>query len=237
MRRSLRVVEILAIVALTFAIGLSAWLYFYTADLPPVSQLVEFNPVAESEARLHSCDGTERTVTALPRDKLGNYMFAALIAAEGKPDPRSPFVALFLAAEGQHVVGYQFQLARSLVCANGSPISRQFQELRLANAINRKFGSQELLTIYLNRIYLGREIYGVEAGARRYFGKPASQLTLEQTAVIVGIVRSPSYYSPFSHPDRAAQRRNSILDEMVVRRSVLPGDAERAKTAQIQILE
>jgi membrane carboxypeptidase/penicillin-binding protein len=237
MKQVLRLVGVIAIVVVTFAAGVSVWLYFYTADLPSISQLNEFNPVSEVETRLHSCDGSEHTVIALPRQRLGSYMSAALIAAEGKPDGRSPYVALFSpAAEGQYVVSYQLQLARSLVCPNRSPLRRQLQELRLANAINRKFGQQELLTIYLNRIYLGPEMYGVEAGAQKYFGKPASQLTLEETAVTVGIIRSPRLYSPVSHPDRAAQRRNSILDEMVVQRSVLQADADRAKAAPIHAL-
>jgi hypothetical protein len=116
MRRVLRVVGILAIAILTFAVGLSAWLYSYTGDLSSISQLKEFNPVSETETQLRSCDGTGQTVLALPGEKLGRYTVAALIAAEGKPDTRSPFVALF--SRGQQVVPYQVQLARSLVCAN-----------------------------------------------------------------------------------------------------------------------
>jgi len=227
----------LAIVILTCAVGLSAWLYFYTADLPSISQLREFNAVSETKAHLRSCDGTEQTVIALPEQELGRYTVSALIAAEGKIDTRNPFVTLFFPSEGQRDVPYQLQLARSLICANRSPINRQLQELRLANAINRKFDQQELLTIYLNRVFLGPDIYGVEAAAEKYFGKPASQLTLDESAVIVGIIRSPHLYSPASHPDRALQRRNSILDEMAVERSVLQADAERAKVAQIHLLE
>jgi hypothetical protein len=106
MRRVLRVVGILAIAILTFAVGLSAWLYFYTADLPSISQLNEFNALSESQTRLRSCDGTEQAVLALPGERLGRYTVAALIAAEGKPDTRSPFVALFFPADGQHVGPY-----------------------------------------------------------------------------------------------------------------------------------
>jgi membrane carboxypeptidase/penicillin-binding protein len=194
MRRVLRVVGILALVVVTFAVALSAWLYFYTTDLPAISRLNEFNPVSEMETRLQSCDGTEQTIIALPREKLGSYTFAAVMAAEGKPDPRSPFVALFFPAKEQHVVPYQLQLARTLVCPDRR-MTHQLQELRLANAINRKFNQQELLTIYVNRVYLGPEIYGVEAGAKRYFAKPASLLTLEESALIAGLIRSPRLYS------------------------------------------
>jgi penicillin-binding protein 1A len=109
--------------------------------------------------------------------------------------------------------------------------------LRLANAINREFGENALLTIYLNRIYLGSDAYGIENGARRYFGKPASQMTLDETAVLVGMIRAPRVYSPVAHPERATQRRNSILDAMVAQGSITKNDAESAKTVPIKVLQ
>jgi membrane carboxypeptidase/penicillin-binding protein len=235
MKRVLRFVAIIAIIAVTFAVGMSAWLYFYTFDLPSISQLNEANPLHESEIRLRWCDGTEHTAIALPKKELGSYIVPALIAAEGRPDSRSPYVALYPNVEGPHVAIYQLYLARSLTCPD-RPLRRMFEELRLANEINRKFGQQELLTIYLNRVYLGNETYGVQAGAQKFFGKPVSQLTLEQAVMIAGMIRSPSRFSPISHPDRAAERRNSILDEMVVQNSVLQADADRAKAVPIQVL-
>ncbi len=237
MRRVLEAVGILALALLTCAVGLSAWLYFYTSDLPSVSQMRGFQGIAEPEAQLHSCDGPERTIPVVPTEKLGRYTVASLLAAEGKPDARSPFIAVFFPAEAQHTAPYQMQLARGLICTRRSELNRLVQELRLANAINRKFGQQDLLTIYLNRVYFGPGIYGVEAAARRYFGKDASDMTLEESAAIVSLIRSPRLYSPLLHPDRAAQRRNSILDEMVVEGSVSQADADRAKAAQIHFSE
>ncbi len=237
MRRVSKVVGVLAVTVLACAIGLLALLYFYTSDLPAVSQLSSFKGVSEPETQLRPCDGTEQTIPVVAREKLGRYTVASLIAAEGKPDARSPFVALFFPSEGQHVVPYQVQLARSLMCTKRSELNRQFQELRLANAINRRFDQQDLLTIYLNRVYLGPDIYGIEAAAKRYLGKDASDLTLEESAAIVAMIRSPRVYSPLLHPDRAAQQRNSILDEMAVERSVSRADADRAKAAQIHFLE
>lgn len=170
----------------------------------------------------------------MPKGELGRYTVAALTAAEGKPESRSPFVLLFFWPAERHVATYQTQLARSIACRHGSMLTWHLQVLRLDNAINRKFGQEEILTIYLNRIYLGFDVYGIENGAERYFGKPASQLTLEETAVLVGMIRSPTVYSPIVHPDRAAKRRNSILDDMVAQGSVTKSDAEAAKAIPIQ---
>lgn len=237
MRCVLKAVGILAVAVPACAVGLLACLYFYTSDLPCVSQLCGFKAVSEPEAQLQLCDGHEQTIAVVPSEKLGRYTVAALVAAEGKPDARSPFIALFFPAEGQHTVPYQVQLARSLMCTKRSGLNREFQELRLANAINRRFDQQDLLTIYLNRVYLGPDVYGVETAAKRYLGKDASALTLEESVAIASMIRSPRLYSPRLHPDRATQRRNSILDEMVVGGSVSQADTNHAKAAQIHFLE
>lgn len=237
MRFFLRIVGLLAVIVFACTIGLLAWLYFYTSDLPPASQLSSFKGVSEAEAQFRSCEGDERRIPVVPREKLGRYTVASLIAAEGRPDARSPFIALLFPAKQQHTVQYQVQLARSLVCGGCSELSRLFQELRLANAINRRFDQQDLLTIYLNRIYFGPDVYGIEAAAQKYLGKHASDLTLAESAAIVAMIRSPRAYSPRLHPDRAAERRNLILEEMAVEGSVSWDDANRAKAAPIRFLE
>lgn len=191
MSRVLKAVGILAVAVLSCAIGLLAWLYFYTSDLPPVSQLNSFKGISESEAQLQSCDGSDQTIAVVPSEKLGRYTVASLVAAEGKPDARSPFIALFFPAKEQHTVPYQVRLARSLVCTKRSELTRQIQELRLANVINRRFDQEELLTIYLTQVYLGPDVYGIEAAAKRYLRKNASDLTLEESAAIVSMIRSP----------------------------------------------
>lgn len=225
-------------VILTVIISLGAWLYLYTVDLPSTTQLADFNPGSQGKARLRSCDGAEQQITVIPKEELGRYTVAALTATEGIPQTQSPLTPLIFSRSVHHVATYQIQLARSLVCTqNGSILKRELQELRLANAINRKFGPQELLTIYLNRIYLGSNAYGIEAGAEKYFGKPASQLTLEETAVLIGMIRSPHFYSPVTHPDRIAQRRNSILDGMVAQGSVTEAEADCAKATPIRMLQ
>lgn len=238
MRRALFIIGLFGVAILAGVICLGAWLYFYTADLPPTAQLNDFNPNSQRKARLRSCDGIEQEVTVLPKEEFGRYAAPALTAAEGRPQTRIPFLYVLSPGNEPHVATYQVQLARTLVCNHqGSILKRELQELRLANAINRKFGPQDIQTIYLNRVYLGSDAYGIEAGAEKYFGKPASQLTLEQTAVLVGMIRSPRMYSPVAHPDRAAQRRNSILDGMVVQGSVTQSAADQAKAVPIRMLQ
>jgi penicillin-binding protein 1A len=236
MRRVLATFGILVAVLLIGVLCLGIWLYFYTADLPSIAQLADFNPKSPTKARLLTCDAVEREVTVTPRGELGRYTVAAVTATERKPESRSPYMSELFSPGERHVASYQIQLARTIACTqhHSSILKWHLQVLRLANAINRNFGEEELLTIYLNRIYLDSDVYGFENGAKRYFGKPASQLTLDETAVLVGMIRAPRVYSPIAHPDRAAQRRNSILDDMVAQGSVTKSDADAAKAIPIQ---
>jgi membrane carboxypeptidase/penicillin-binding protein len=210
----------------------AAWLWFYTADLPPASQLAAFAPAAEAQVSLPECDGTQVSVLALPAQQLGRYTLAALIAAEGEPDSRSPYISTFVALHHEpHTTPYSWQLARQMMCVKRTGLRRRFEELRLAHAIQRGFDSRQLLTIYLNRAYLGKDVYGIGSGAHKYFGKHASDLSLEETAWLVGLIRRPTWLA--AHPERAMQRRNNVLDEMVRKGSITTGEAETAKATPV----
>ncbi len=238
MKRVWKGLAILATAVVICGVIAGVWSYFYTADLPATSQLHEFDPAMASEARLRLCDGSEAVIPIVPHDNFGNYVLSGVVAAEGQPDSRSPFRALIadFASDVQPRVGrYSWEIARSLVCNKPSRLGRQFEEVRVANAIERKFNHPQILTMYLNRVYLSTNTYGIEAGANLYFGKHASDLSLEEAALLVGLIRAPNRYSPKLHPERAIERRNSVLDEMVNQGSVSRADADRAKTIGLRM--
>ncbi|WP_304168212.1 transglycosylase domain-containing protein [Phenylobacterium aquaticum] len=107
------------------------------------------------------------------------------------------------------------QLARNLFLTPNQNYRRKAQELILAVWLEAKFSKKEILSLYLNRVYFGAGAYGIEAAAQRYFGKPASQLTIGESALLAGMMKGPSRYSPVSSTDRAARRATVVLDEMV----------------------
>ena len=107
------------------------------------------------------------------------------------------------------------QLARNLFLTPNQNYRRKAQELILAVWLEAKFTKKEILALYLNRVYFGAGAYGIEAAAQRYFGKPASQLTIGESALLAGMMKGPSRYSPVSSTDRAARRATVVLDEMV----------------------
>jgi penicillin-binding protein 1A len=119
------------------------------------------------------------------------------------------------------------QLARNLFLTPNQNYRRKIQELILAVWLEAKFSKKEILSLYLNRVNFGAGAYGIEAASQRYFNKPASQLTIGESALLAGMMKGPSRYSPVASPDRAARRATVVLDEMVRTHAITP--AERAE--------
>ena len=81
--------------------------------------------------------------------------------------------------------------------------------------IERRFTKPQIFTLYANQIFLGHGVYGFEAASEFYFSKPAKQLSLDEAALLAGLPKSPSYYSPITHPDRGLRRRNLVINSML----------------------
>src|SRR5260221_11604330 len=106
------------------------------------------------------------------------------------------------------------QLAKHLFLPHERTLWRKMQELVLALWIERKFSKNEILELYLNRVYFGSGAYGVEAAAQRYFGKPAREVKLAEAAMLAGLVKSPSRLAPSRNPDGAERRARAVLAAM-----------------------
>jgi penicillin-binding protein 1A len=107
------------------------------------------------------------------------------------------------------------QLAKNLFLSPDRTLKRKVQELLMALWLERRFSKEQILTLYLNRVYLGSGTFGVDAAARRYFDVSASKLDLYQSAVIAGLLKAPSRYSPLNNPDASHQRTLDVLSNMV----------------------
>ncbi len=120
------------------------------------------------------------------------------------------------------------QLARALFLTPNQTYRRHAEELILAIWLEAKFSKKQILELYLNREYFGEGAYGIEAASQRYFNKPASQLSLKESALLAGMMKGPSRYSPVSASDRAARRATIVLDEMVRIHAITPQQREEA---------
>ncbi|MDR0632772.1 MAG: PBP1A family penicillin-binding protein [Holosporales bacterium] len=112
------------------------------------------------------------------------------------------------------------QLAKNMLIAHGifkfndRSIKRKMQELLLALKLESYFSKDQILTLYLNRVYFGAGTFGIDAASRRYFQKSAKKLTLFEAAVLAGLLRAPSRYSPSAHPEQAISRARIVLQAM-----------------------
>jgi len=99
----------------------------------------------------------------------------------------------------------------------------------LALWLEWKFSKDEILALYLNRVYLGAGTYGVDAAARKYFGKPAGKLTIFEAAILAGMLKAPSRANPLSDPQSAAERAHVVLDNMVAAGYLSAEDESRVR--------
>lgn len=107
------------------------------------------------------------------------------------------------------------QLAKNLFLKPERTMARKVQELIIAFWLETKFTKKEILELYLNRVYFGAGAWGVDAASRRYFGKPAKAVDMREAAMIAGLLKAPSRYSPARHPKRAAGRAKVVLNAMI----------------------
>lgn len=159
------------------------------------------------------------------REEIPPHVIDALIAAEDQRffvhpgfDPVGSFRAALanMRSEAIKEGGSTLtqQLARDVYRLEGKNIDRKLSEIAAAVRIEERYSKDEILVHYLNRIYFGSGFYGLGAAARGYFGKKASELTVDEAAMICGVIPSPSRYSPFVNPERARENRDQTLRRM-----------------------
>jgi len=127
------------------------------------------------------------------------------------------------------------QLAKQLFLTPEKSIMRKIKEALLAIQIEKKYTKREILELYLNQIYLGSGAYGVEAASQIYFGKSVSDLSLAQTAMLAGLPRAPSRYSPFNNMELAKQRRTTVLSRMRAEKHISPEEETAARAEPVTL--
>ncbi len=158
-------------------------------------------------------------------DRLPPYVPGAFVAIEDRRFyEHAGFDAIGIAralatdlAHGRIVEGASTitqQLARNLFLSPDQTLERKAQEVMLAVQLEQRYSKKQILGMYLSRVYFGGGAYGLEAASRRFFDKPASQLTVAEAAVLAGCLKSPTNYSPIDQPERSAERAHLVLDAM-----------------------
>ena len=127
------------------------------------------------------------------------------------------------------------QLARNVFLNNQKKFGRKFREAILAMAIERKFSKDQILELYLNKVYYGGGAYGIDAASRKFFGHGADHLSLAEAAVIAGLVKAPSNYSPTADAEAAVGRAGVVLDTMVETGVISRGEADAADPQALKL--
>jgi len=128
------------------------------------------------------------------------------------------------------------QLARLLFLYPQQTIGRKLKEMFLSLQIEKQYSKEKILEMYCNQFYLNHGVYGVETASNFYFGKSVADLTLEEAALIAGIFRGPSLYSPYANVDTTLRRRNHVLNRMVEEGYITNAQGEEAKARPMAVL-
>jgi penicillin-binding protein 1A len=242
-RRGWRWLLVFFLLALPIAL-VAAVLSFYavwaqTYDLKRVGTMPERNTVFDVEGKIYSrLAGANRLKVSLK--EVSPLFIKALLAREdtrfyehGGIDWRGVARALYRdivsgsAKEGASSITQQ--LARNSLPLGGRTLSRKLLEAMVALRLERELTKDQILELYLNRIYFGSGCYGVQTASQSYFGKPAAKLDLSESALLAGLIRSPNRFSPLKNPKGAAVQRNTVLDRMKDLKEITPAQAQQAK--------
>ena len=225
-----RLLAVLLVVFVTGAAAVGGVIWYIARDLPDLQRLRDYQPSLAT--KVYGDDGqligqffVERR-TWVPLKRIPPALVQAIVAVEDARfyehsgiDPRGILRAFWANVEHfrlkQGASTITQQLARSLFLTSEKSLMRKVREALLAFEIERVLSKDEIIELYLNKIYFGHGAYGVQAAAQTYFGRDVDQLGLGEAAFVAGIPRAPTDYSPYNNPERAKQRQGVVLKRMV----------------------
>jgi len=213
-------------------------------DLPQIRALEDFSPSAVT--RIYSADPVllaelyKKRRDPVPLSKIPEKLRQALLATEDRQFYEHSGVDLKGIARaivrdimaGEFVEGASTitqQLSKTLFLTSEKTLERKLKEAFLALQLERRYTKDEILELYLNQVYYGSGAYGVQAAARKFFGKSVSELNIAECALIAGMPKAPSAYSPLVNPELAIERRNLVLRQMLAVGAISQSQYETAR--------
>ena len=220
---------ILALLCAWGAIFGSVMYVRWISQLPDTANLLDKGPshditILDDRGRLIARRGFSQG-QLVPVSELPDYVPNAFIAIEDRRfrhhfgvDPVGLVRAATQNASAGHVVQggstITQQLAKNLFLTPSRTFDRKMQEILLALYLESRYSKDQILTLYMNRVYFGAGVYGIQAAAERFFGKPAASLTLPEAAMLAGSVKAPARFNPLADPDASMERAATVLDAM-----------------------
>jgi penicillin-binding protein 1A len=252
-RRLVRTLQVFGVLALLGLIALIIAVYVARAQLPSYDEL-KSSPNGQM-IRVHAADGTVIVSLGpsygewLPYEKIPAVMRDAMVSVEDRRfrshpgvDPIGVLRAVKLAFNNrgtdkrlQGASTITQQVARTIFLSNKYDFGRKIREAILALAIERKFSKDQILELYLNKVYFGGGAYGIDAASRRFFGHGADTLTLNEAAVVAGLVKAPSRYSPTADAEAAISRAGVVIKLMQETGKITAAQAAQANPSSVKL--
>jgi len=219
-------------------------IFYISYDLPDISTLGDFKktPSIAVKAEDGTVLGTYGDVYGdyVPFEQLPKSLIHAVVATEDRNffhhfgvDPIGLMRATYVNLRAHHLVQggstITQQLAKNAFLSPARTLKRKLQEMVLAVELERHFSKNAILTIYLNRVYMGAGNFGVDAASRRYFGHSVREISISEAAILVGLLKAPSRYAPTSNPDLSEKRASQVLLNMVDAGYLTATEAQSAK--------
>src|SRR5215204_1935077 len=232
--------------------GYASWFaYDITAGLPSRESVRSMGDMAQATTILDANDKPVFTIfkeqrIEVPLDRMSPNFIKAVVSVEDQRFfDHSGVDAIRVAAavvrnfrEGRRAEGGSTitqQLARKSFLSSDKTYRRKLKEVILAAYIENVYDKKEILELYLNKVYFGDGLYGVEAASRGYFAKSSADLTVDEAALLAGLIQSPSSYAPTVNMDRAVARRNVVLQTMVSSGAIDAATADAAKRTRVKL--
>ena len=249
-RRIVRTTQILVALGLLALGALVVAVYVTRSQLPNFDQL-KSSPNGQM-IRVHAADGSILVALGpsygkwLPYGRIPEVMRDATVSVEDRRfrshlgvDPiglaRAAKVRLERGRWTQGGSTITQQLARNVFLSSQKKFGRKFREWILALAMERRFSKDQILELYLNKVYYGGGAYGIDAASRRFFGHGADELSLAEAAVIAGLVKAPSNYSPTADAEAARGRAGVVIRTMVETGAISPSEAAEADPDELKL--
>ncbi|TIP26651.1 MAG: penicillin-binding protein 1A [Mesorhizobium sp.] len=239
--------------ALLVAAGVAIYISHLSKDLPDYEVLAKYEPPVTT--RIHASDGALMAEYArerrlyLPIQAVPDRVKAAFLSAEDKNFYNHPgidmtglgravMVNLQNFGSGKRQVGASTitqQVAKNFLLSSDQTYERKIKEMILAFRIEQAYSKDRILELYLNEIFFGLGAYGVAGAALTYFDKAVNELTVAEAAYLAALPKGPSNYHPFKYADRAIERRNWVIDQMVGNGYVTQDEGAKAKAEPLGV--
>ena len=240
--RRYHLTKIFLLIGLTFSLVVGGYL-FYIAKTTNVADLQN---ALKATTIIYDKDGnqagslTGQKGTYVELDAISENLQDAVIATEDRSFYKNSginygrfFLAILTAGRSGGGSTITQQLAKNAYLSQDQTVERKAKEFFLALEINKKYSKKEILTMYLNNAYFGNGVWGIEDASKKYFGVSASELTLDQSAVLAGMLKGPEIYNPLYSVENATNRRNTVLQNMVAAGYIDQATADQSAAVDI----